>query len=81
MDTFMKIFLGALVTISTVIIVAVMYSIVTSPSMEEAGIKTDSNSWFKIVCMNGVEYYQGSSKLAPVVDANTLTFKRCTFNK
>ena len=32
----------------------------------------------KTVCLNGVAYYDGYNSLAPAVDAETLTFIRCS---
>jgi len=33
---------------------------------------------YSTVCLNGVAYYDGYNSLAPAVDAETLTFIRCS---
>lgn len=33
---------------------------------------------YSTICLNGVAYYDGHNTLAPAVDAETLTFIRCS---
>ena len=45
---------------------------------DDGSVAGNPSGPIKTICLNGVAYYDGYNTLAPAVDAETLTFIRCS---